>query len=206
MLPFFVSFILWALLHSITASRRVKAVVRHRVGDRVYAAWYRVFYNVFAFITILPVFYILWTQVPGTVLWQIPQPWSYAAVAVQVVGLLGLAASLWQTDIWEFVGLRQAWRFLQGQEELTLPPKLVTAGTYALVRHPLYFFSMLLLWFNPVMTLNSFFFNLLATGYFWAGSRVEERRLADFFGEQYTQYRRRVPGLFPLPRPLKSED
>ncbi|MCZ7673499.1 MAG: isoprenylcysteine carboxylmethyltransferase family protein [Chloroflexi bacterium] len=119
----------------------------------------------------------------------------------KMVGLVGLALSLWQTDIWEFVGLRQAWRYLRGETELTLPPKLVTQGPYALVRHPLYFFSMLLLWFNPVMTLNSFFFNTLASAYFWAGSRVEERRLADFFGEQYQAYRRRVPGLFPLPRP-----
>jgi methanethiol S-methyltransferase len=58
---------------------------------------------------------------------------------------------------------------------------------------------MLLLWFSPVMTLNSFAFNLLASAYFWAGSRVEERRLADYFGETYEDYRKRVPGLFPLP-------
>ncbi len=201
MLLFSISFIVWALLHSLAASRRLKTAVSRRLGERIYAAWYRLFYNLFAFVTILPVFYILWTQAPDTVLWQIPAPFSYVVLLLQMVGLVGLALSLWQTDIWEFVGLRQAWRYLRGETELTLPPKLVTQGPYALVRHPLYFFSMLLLWFNPVMTLNSFFFNTLASAYFWAGSRVEERRLADFFGEQYQAYRRRVPGLFPLPRP-----
>ena len=199
MILFIISFIIWALLHSITASRRTKAVVRGWIGDRAYEGWYRLFYNVFSFITILPVIYILWTQVPQTVLWQIPAPFSYGAVALQVIGLVGLAVSLWQTDIWEFVGLRQAWRYLQGKDEMTLPPKLVTSGTYSFVRHPLYFFSMLLLWFSPVMTLNSCLFNLLASAYFWAGSRVEERRLADYFGEAYEVYRKRVPGLVPLP-------
>ncbi len=199
MVLFIISFIIWALLHSITASRRSKAKVRGWIGEQAYEGWYRLFYNVFSFVTILPVFYILWTQVPNTVLWQIPEPFNYGAVGLQLLGLVGLAISLWQTDIWEFVGLRQAWRYLQGEAEMTLPPKLVTSGTYAWVRHPLYFFSMLLLWFNPVMTLNSLLFNLLATGYFWAGSRVEERRLADYFGETYEAYRQRVPGLLPLP-------
>jgi protein-S-isoprenylcysteine O-methyltransferase Ste14 len=199
MILFIVSFIIWALLHSIMASRRVKAMVQGWMGERAYEGWYRLFYNLISFITILPVFYILWTQMPQTVLWQISTPLNYGAMAVQVIGLLGLAASLWQTDIWEFVGLRQAWRYLQGKDEMTLPPKLVTSGTYAVVRHPLYFFSMLVLWFSPVMTLNSFAFNLLASAYFWAGSRVEERRLAAYFGERYAAYRERVPGLFPLP-------
>ena len=199
MILFISSFIVWALLHSLMAARRTKAVVRGWIGERAYAGWYRLFYNLLSFVTIIPVFYILWTQLPQTVLWQIPAPFSYGALAVQMIGLLGLAASLWQTDIWEFVGLRQAWRYLQGEDEMTLPPKLVTSGTYAFVRHPLYFFSMLLLWFTPVMTLNSFAFNLLASAYFWAGSRVEERHLAAYFGETYAAYRQRVPVLFPLP-------
>jgi protein-S-isoprenylcysteine O-methyltransferase Ste14 len=199
MTQFIISFLIWAGLHSIAASRRTKAVVRRKVGERIFEGWYRLFYNVFAFVTIMPVFYILWTIVPETVLWQIPQPFSYVASGMQLIGLVGLTASLWQTDVWEFLGVRQAWRYLQGEEEMTLPPKLVTSGTYAWVRHPLYFFSMLLIWVSPVMTLNSFLFNLLATGYFWAGSRVEERRLADYFGERYEAYRRRVPGLVPLP-------
>lgn len=199
MILFIVSFIIWAFFHSVTASRRAKAIVRGWIDDRAYEGWYRLFYNVVSFVTILPVFYILWTQMPQTVLWQIPDPFSYVAMGVQLIGLIGLAASLWQTDIWEFVGLRQAWRYLQGKDQMTLPPKLVTSGTYSFVRHPLYFFSMLLLWFSPVMTLNSFLFNLLASAYFWAGSRVEERRLAAYFGETYAAYRKRVPGLFPLP-------
>lgn len=199
MILFIVGFIIWALLHSITASRRTKAIVRGWIGDRAYEGWYRLFYNIVSFVTILPVVAILWTQVPSTVLWQIPDPFSYAALGLQLIGLVGLAVSLWQTDIWEFVGLRQAWRYVQGEAEMTLPPKLVTSGTYSFVRHPLYFFSMLLLWFSPVMTLNSLAFNLLATVYFWAGSRMEERRLAACFGEDYETYRQRVPGLVPLP-------
>jgi len=200
MILFLVTFTVWALLHSLAAMTRTKAVVRRWLGERPYAGLYRLLYNLFSFITILPVFYVMWTAVPRTLLWEIPAPWRFGADLLRLVGLVGLAMALWQTDVWDFVGLRQAWRFLQGKEEMTLPPKLVTGGMYSFVRHPLYFFSMLVLWFNPVMLLPSFLFNLLGTGYFYAGSRVEERRLAAFFGEQYEVYRRRVPGLFPIPK------
>ncbi|MBK8985647.1 MAG: isoprenylcysteine carboxylmethyltransferase family protein [Chloroflexi bacterium] len=200
MLPFLIAFTLWALLHSLTAMRRTKAVARQWMGERPFAGLYRLLYNIFSFFTILPLFYVMWTAVPRTLLWEIPLPWSYGAQFLRLAGLVGLAVALWQTDIWDFVGLRQAVRFFHGQEEMTLPPKLVTGGMYAFVRHPLYFFSMLVLWFSPLMLLPTFLFNLLATGYFYAGSRVEERRLADFFGETYDAYRRRVPGLLPIPR------
>ncbi len=200
MIPFLITFLIWALLHSLLAMRRTKAWARRWMGERPFAGLYRLFYNVISFVTILPVFYVMWTAVPSTLLWQIPTPWAYGALIVRLIGLVGLAVALWQTDIWDFVGLRQAVRFLQGAEEMNLPPKLVTGGMYAFVRHPLYFFSMLVLWFGSPMLLPSFLFNLLATGYFYAGSRVEERRLADFFGETYAAYRQRVPGLLPVPK------
>jgi len=51
---------------------------------------------------------------------------------------------------------------------------------------------------NPVMTLGSFLFNVLATLYFWIGSIYEERRLLAAFGEAYEEYKRSVPGLVPI--------
>ncbi len=94
--------------------------------------------------------------------------------------------------------MRQAARYFSGEAEINLPPKLVTGGMYALVRHPLYFFSLLVIWFTPLMTLQTLIFNCFVTLYLWAGSRVEERRLADFFGPEYEAYRRRTPGLVPI--------
>ncbi len=202
MTAFIISFIVWALLHSITASRRTKSWVRARMGERPYAGLYRLFYNVFAFVTFLPVLYLTAVNLPPTQLWQWPAPWSYAANLIQLIGVVGLGIALFQTDFWDFVGLRQAVRFFGGEAEMTLPPKLVTGGMYALVRHPLYFFSLLVIWFNPVMTVSTLVFNFFTTMYLWAGSRVEERRLADFYGATYDEYRQKVPGLLPIRLPL----
>ena len=49
-------------------------------------------------------------------------------------------------------------------------------GVYGLVRHPLYFFSLLVLWFTPQMTLHWLVFVILATVYFLVGSRLRSGR------------------------------
>jgi protein-S-isoprenylcysteine O-methyltransferase Ste14 len=198
MTTFIIVFMIWALLHSLTAAQRTKNWVRQRVGERPYLGLYRLIYNALAVVTFVPVLWVTAVELPNTQLWQIPAPWSYAANLVQLIGLIGLGIALFQTDFWDFVGLRQAVRYLSGEAEINLPPRLVTGGMYAIVRHPLYFFSLLVIWFTPVMTLQSLLFNFFTTMYLWAGSRVEERRLADFFGLAYAEYRAKVPGLLPV--------
>ncbi len=202
MTTFIITFIIWALLHSLTAARRTKKWVQERVGERPYQGLYRLFYNVLAGVTFVPVLVVTAVNLPNTQLWQIPAPWAYAANLVQLLGIVGLGIAAYQTDFWDFVGLRQAVRYVTGEAEINLPPKLVTGGMYALVRHPLYFFSLLVIWFTPVMTLQTLIFNCFATMYLWAGSRVEERRLADFFGAAYAEYRAKVPGLVPIKLPF----
>lgn len=195
-----IAFLLWALLHSLTAARVVKHWARERFGRRVYDGFYRLVYNVFSVVSILPLLAMLATRVPATVLWRVRSPLNVLFMLLQLVGLAGLVASLWQTDVWRFAGVRQALRYLQGEEEPDPPAEFVQTGTYGLVRHPLYFFSMLFIWFTPLMTLSTLLFNGLATVYFLVGAMHEERRLEQEFGETYRQYRRQVPGFLPRVR------
>jgi len=88
-----------------------------------------------------------------------------------------------------------------------LDDALVTHGPYALVRHPQFlsaigitFFGIKL--FNPA----EFFYTsygslelnwILCTCALWALSILEDRELAAHFRQQYEEYARRVPRLFP---------
>ena len=195
---FFAAFVFWSLLHSITASAGFKIVIRNWLGQRTYDGLYRLFYNLFSAITFLPVLLLLPATVPGGVIWRVPQPFSYLFVLIQLVGVIGLIVSLLQTDLMRFAGIGQAVRFLQGEEEINPPPTLITRGTYKFVRHPLYFFSLLVLWFLPIMTWSTLLFNVLSTIYFWVGSIYEERRLISTFGIEYSRYQQRVPRLIPI--------
>lgn len=196
---FSISFVFWALIHSLTAGPAAKERFRARFGERAYQGWYRIIYNLFSLLSILPVLYALARVVPAQTLWILPAPWSILAQGLRVVALIGLGLSLWQTDVWSFLGLRQAARFLRGEDEPAAGERFVASGTYAWTRHPLYLFSMLFIWFNPVMTLSSFTFNLLATLYFGIGSIYEERRLLAAFGEQYASYQVQVSRFLPWP-------
>lgn len=191
-------FIIWAAVHSLTSMTRFKTAVRDRVGARVFAGFYRLFYNAVSVVTILPLFVLLATIIPYKELWRWPAPTHYVALAIQAVGAVGLLVSLWQTDIFRFLGLRQAYLYLQGDPDPNPPAVFVSRGTYRLVRHPLYFFSLLFLWFTPIMTLNSLVFYILATIYFLVGAAHEERRLAAAFGADYRRYQREVPYLIPF--------
>ena len=198
LLVFSLVFALWALVHSLTAARPFKRWVREKVGKRAYAGFYRLFYNAFSLVTFLPVLVLLGRGVPTRLLWRIPMPFFLLFVLIQIAGRVGLAVSLLQTNPLHFAGLSQLIRYLQGEEDPDPRGELVTGGVYRLVRHPLYFFSMLVLWFAPLMTLDIFAFNLLASLYFFVGALHEERRLAAEFGEAYLQYRREVPAFIPF--------
>jgi protein-S-isoprenylcysteine O-methyltransferase Ste14 len=201
--PFLIAFLFWAILHSLTAGAGFKRLARRWLGDRTYAGLYRLLYNIVAGITFLPVLYLAAVALPDGQVWRVPWPASLLLRFGQLLGLLGLAISLWQTDLLRFAGLGQAIRYLRGAADVNPPPVLVTSGPYALVRHPLYLFSLIVLWLNPVLTWQGLIFNGAATLYFWIGSVYEERRLVEVFGSAYQAYRRRVPRLLPLKWPAR---
>lgn len=198
MLLFLLAFFVWAFFHSITTSGWFKSKVSRLFGRRFFDGWYRLLYNFVSVVTFIPLLAAGSVLIPNNVVWRIDSPLSIIFNAIQLIAILGLLISLWQTDFLRFAGLSQVYRFLTGESDMYMPPKMITTGLYAFTRHPLYFFSMLILWLFPVMTLQLFIFNVAATIYFIVGSVHEERRLHAIFGEEYDRYRSRVPGIFPI--------
>jgi protein-S-isoprenylcysteine O-methyltransferase Ste14 len=71
-------------------------------------------------------------------------------------------------------------------------------GENKLVRHPLYLFSLLVIWSFATMSQAMFAFNIAATLYFIFGSLLEEQRLLAIFGQSYVDYQQHVPWLIPF--------
>jgi protein-S-isoprenylcysteine O-methyltransferase Ste14 len=65
------------------------------------------------------------------------------------------------------------------------------------VRHPLYFFVLLMIWSYPTLTADRALFNVLWTVWIFTGSVLEERDLVAEFGDRYREYQRNVPMLIP---------
>jgi protein-S-isoprenylcysteine O-methyltransferase Ste14 len=179
---------LWGLVHSLLASMSFKNLFRKTLGDG-FMKFYRALYNLFAVMSIAPILYLL-VSLPNLILYQVPVPWKYMLLAGQGISALFLLIAVLQTDLLSFAGLRQ----LIAAEK---PGKLVTGGLYRIVRHPLYTFSLLILWLSPSMTMNSFVVYSALTTYVLIGIVFEERKLLREFGNDYANYKLATPLLLP---------
>ena len=183
---------IYGVLHSVLASRVMKLWAESIFGAPAARTWYRLFYNLVAVLTLLPVFWLIATT-PDQPLWSVSQPWASAFRLVQLVGVIGAVIAVMQTGAFSFAGFSQLFEGGKGEERGVL----VTGGLYRLVRHPIYTFSLLVLWFSPTFTVNSLAFALGATGYFLIGMIFEERKLTQEFGQSYIDYKSKTPALVP---------
>jgi len=150
---------------------------------------YRLLYNIFAVVSILPVLYLMIT-LPDATLYQVPSPLNSLMRMGQVISVVQLFTAILQTDLLSFVGLRQ---LIEEEKK----GDLVTGGLYRFVRHPLYTFSLLILWLSPSMTVNTFVVYSALTMYLLIGIVFEERKLLLEFGQQYADYKSITPMLIP---------
>lgn len=188
MLWLLLAIVLWGIVHSLLASMGFKAACQRLFGDKAMRG-YRLFYNLFALLSFLPILYLM-VVLPDRPLYQVSSPYSYWMRAGQLASLVLLFVAVFQTDLFSFVGLRQLF-----EEEKSGP--LITHGLYRYVRHPLYTFSLAILWLSPGVTLNSFVFYFALTLYVLVGIFFEERKLLRVFGEEYAKYRAVTPMLIP---------
>ncbi len=194
----------YAVLHSILARLAVKARLRNALGERGYEGLYRLGYNAFAVVSLLPIFYRMATA-PGPTVWQVGDGFGWVLRLVQLGALVALSVSLLQIDFLRFAGLRQALAYISG-DPLPLPPEQMQyGGLYRLVRHPLYLFSIIFIWAEPTLSMARLQFNIASTLYFIFGSLLEERTLVALIGEPYRAYQRQVPWLVPWRLSSKSE-
>lgn len=116
--------------------------------------------------------------------------WSLFAagwLAVPAVSLL--------INHFDLFGTRQVWLYLRGKEYQPLEFRVPLF--YKHVRHPLYLGWALAFWAIPTMTVGHLLFAGVLTIYMGAAAIIEERDLIAHFGEQYREYRRRVPMFLP---------
>jgi protein-S-isoprenylcysteine O-methyltransferase Ste14 len=185
-------FVLYGVIHSWLASLSVKNWLRRQVGPSL-DRWYRLAYNIFAVVTFLPMLALM-ALLPQKTLYVVPSPWRWLMVAGQLAALTAAGITVLQTGVFHFLGLTQL-----VSDRPTENTPLNFKGFYRWVRHPLYTFSLVFLWLNPIMTTNSLVAYALFSLYFYFGSGYEERRMVAEFGPTYEAYCRSVPRLIPLP-------
>jgi protein-S-isoprenylcysteine O-methyltransferase Ste14 len=117
------------------------------------------------------------------------------SVPVQVLGIALLACGL-ALAVWARVVLGRNWGMPMSRKD---EPELVTAGPYAVVRHPIY--SGLLLAFAGTALASDLWWLIVfgaLGGYFVWSAVVEERLMGEAFPDSYPAYRARTRMLVPF--------
>ncbi len=194
-------FAAFASIHSITVSKTFKDACRNLLGSTFMRVFYRALYCTVSAVTAAIAFSFI-HQAPDRQIWTAPQVLRWLMHGIQSVGLVFGSLVFRYLDAGEFVGAKQLWRYFTRREvagniEGLTHKDLVTRGVYGIVRHPLYLAGLVLFTFNPYLTINSLTVTVLADAYFLFGMLIEENRFLTIFGDQYREYRKRVPMFIP---------
>lgn len=190
-------FSLFAFSHTWLASRKFKTALTEKIGSRI--AFYRMFYNVSSLLFFLALLAI--APKPDVIIYDLQFPFDIITFALQVLSLIGLIWTFSQFDSKEFLGISQIIRYFNGTykaETLDEKQELKFDGAFKLSRHPVYLFSILFLGFRPQMSLFYLILFICCVVYFYVGSIYEEKKLVEVFGNEYREYQKRTPRIFPF--------
>jgi protein-S-isoprenylcysteine O-methyltransferase Ste14 len=197
---------LWALVHSVLASKQVKDLIRRVAGSRYRDGLYRLIFNAQSVVS------LLWaarrfSRLPDKDLYHARPPWSWLFRASQVASLGVLLSGVRIMGILRFAGLTPLRDLLTGSDvrpspEAQGPPvgsddEVVRAGAFRFSRHPGNLGALGFFLFLPRMTTNRAVLVALVALYVVLGSMHEEYRLRAAYTAAYERYRRVVPFLVP---------
>jgi methanethiol S-methyltransferase len=188
-------FSLFALHHSLFARAPLRAWIARHISPRLERSLY-VWVASLAFGAVC----VYWLPA-GQAVWQLD-----GAGRILLRGLqgAGVVITLWAAralDPLALAGIRQLDAPLpaSGVEKAAGP--LRHTGPYGLVRHPIYFGWLLIVWAAPAMTPSHLLFAAISTVYLVIATIYEERSLHAMFGPAYADYarsvrRKMIPGIY----------
>ena len=150
-------------------------------------------YNFLAISLLIPLT-VLYQQIETNFLFQIPSL-KLVGFLFLVLGTILLFLALSQYNLSEFIGTEQ----LRQRGFTQQINNLKTSGLNSIVRHPLYFAGLLILWglflYRPTELI--LMMTTIATSYLYFGTKLEEEKLVEEFKEEYKVYQKEVPMLIP---------
>lgn len=151
--------------------------LRSRLKDKILIA-----YAVVYLIVVPQIFSFFYYPMPTT-------KWDPFIISV---GFLLFFLGLW-FDIWARLTMRKYWG-PPGQHDINRQSKLIKTGPFAVSRNPIYLGTFfLILGFSLAIRSQFFFLTFFLLLYFSDQIYKEERLLKRHFGEEYDNYKKRVP-------------
>jgi methanethiol S-methyltransferase len=180
----------FAVQHSVMARPAFKRWWTRLVPNTIERSTY-----VLASSLVLIVLFWQWRAMPS-VIWDVTWPAGRAALwAMYAFGWVFALTATLLINHFDLFGLRQV--YLAWREKPYTDLTFRTPLFYRMVRHPLYLGFIIAFWAAPTMTAGRLLFAVTTTVYIVIAVQLEEHDLVAALGNQYREYRRRVPMLVP---------
>lgn len=140
--------------------------------------------------------YVYWRPMPEIVWQTADSTWIMVLWAALLGGFGIVLLTTFLINHFELFGLMQIYKNFTGGGEVNV--KFVQPLFYKLVRHPLYTGFIIAFWSTPEMTVGHLLFATLFTAQILIAIPHEEKDLEEALGEDYKDYTKRVPMLFPF--------
>jgi hypothetical protein len=138
---------------------------------------------------------VLWSPMP-TLVYEVTAPWGIAALNGIFLAAWGFAfAGIFYDSYLEFVGLKQAYYYMQGKP--FQPAWFKTGFVFRLCRRPTFFGILVGCWATPVMTVGHLYFAGMMTVFTLIGCFFVERSYVQRYGAAYQQVQASRPLLIP---------
>lgn len=185
---------LWCSIHSAMISLTVVEYLKNRFGE--YYKYYRLFYNLVAVITLIPLG-LYSKSLNGPVLFV----WEGYLIIMQII-LAVTAAALFVSgsfkyDMLTLLGIRQ---IKSGKTPSILSEKgaIDETGILGITRHPWYLGAIIFIWIAyRTMYFSTLIVNIILTIYIIIGTILEERKLVIELEDNYRDYMEKISMLFP---------
>ena len=144
---------------------------------------------------IVLIFLVLFWQNSEQVIVSLQGASVWVAHGIFFASLAGMMWGMFALHSFDVFGNQKILAHIRAGHVRDMP--LAIRGPYRWVRHPLYFFTLLMIWSCPDLTADRLLFNTLFTVWIVIGTLLEERDLVADFQDNYLDYQRRVPMLIP---------
>ena len=189
-----------SLLFFVQHSGMIRKNFRARIANIIFPHYHGAVFAIVSGMMLISLV-VLW-QSSNVPLYELRGLLRWLARGIFFLAIAGLAWGVLSLRSFDPFGRTAIRAHLRG-EQLS-PQPFVVRGPYLWVRHPLYFFMLLLIWSCPDMTADRLLFNCLWSVWIYAGTILEEADLLSDFGEAYREYQQRAPMLIPWKRPSNS--
>ena len=185
---------LLSLLFFVEHSLMVRDSISSKITKIIPSESFYAFHSIVSGSTLLLVV-ILWQESP-LIITFFSAPYVFILRLVQFISILGLIWGVKSLRNFDPFGRKQISRFIRRQKE-EQENKFIYSGPYHFVRHPFYFFILIMIWAYPVTSADRLLFICLWTVWIIIGTILEEKDLVKEIGTEYLEYKKKVPMLIP---------